>query len=261
MSNATPKPHCTVANCARPSQARGYCAPHYSSWHRSQKKYTITCKACGKTAQVPRKSSTTCGRKCSSVIASKASQSKPKPPRKKPAPPRAIGYSCHWCKGMFTATSPRKYCGDHCRREARRSRARSQYTPLRAAIEEGDYKSAIEEISKKVHIDESGCWLWGARLDREGYPIIRVGKRDPYVHRLVIELREGRPLGSQAAHHKCAVPACVNPDHLQPVTERENMAEMLARNSYIRRIRELEFALAEVSPGHPTLDIIPLCGT
>ena len=51
---------------------------------------------------------------------------------------------------------------------------------------------------------------------------------------------------------------CVNPDHLQPVTYRDNIAEMLARSSYISRIAELEKALADISPEHPILKRIPL---
>jgi hypothetical protein len=54
----------------------------------------------------------------------------------------------------------------------------------------------------------------------------------------------------------CANSACVNPDHLQPVTHRENVAEMMARQSLLARIRELEARLAEVAPGDPLLDVI-----
>lgn len=57
-----------------------------------------------------------------------------------------------------------------------------------------------------------------------------------------------------------ASPMCVNPNHLQQVTARENIAEMLARNDYVRRIAALERALAEADPQHPLLMDAPLGG-
>lgn len=43
---------------------------------------------------------------------------------------------------------------------------------------------------------------------------------------------------------------------LQPVTHAQNSAEMLARQAYLARIRELEEALAVVAPTHPLLQTI-----
>ncbi|MFI9580387.1 HNH endonuclease signature motif containing protein [Streptomyces sp. NPDC052236] len=59
------------------------------------------------------------------------------------------------------------------------------------------------------------------------------------LHVLSYEVFNG-PTTGFPVHHKCAAPACFNPDHLQLVTQRENVAEMLERNSYIKRIQELE---------------------
>jgi hypothetical protein len=51
----------------------------------------------------------------------------------------------------------------------------------------------------------------------------------------------------------CANSKCVNPEHLEPVTAAANMAEMLARNYLVRRIRELEQALDAIQSDHPLL--------
>ncbi|MFJ7227694.1 HNH endonuclease [Streptomyces sp. NPDC098090] len=59
------------------------------------------------------------------------------------------------------------------------------------------------------------------------------------LHVLSFEAFCGPTLGFPV-HHRCAKPACFNPDHLQLVTQRENVAEMLERNAYIKRIEELE---------------------
>ena len=73
-----------------------------------------------------------------------------------------------------------------------------------------------------------------------------------------LEAKHEAPLGSQAAHHICANTKCVNPEHLQPVTHRDNIAEMLARHSYLKRIAELEEAIKELAPNHEVLNRVPI---
>ncbi len=77
-----------------------------------------------------------------------------------------------------------------------------------------------------------------------------------YVHRLVLEAKLRKPLGSMRAHHMCGNSGCVNPDHLQPVTDRDNIAEMHQRHAYLARIRELEAALVRLEPNHPLLYVV-----
>ena len=61
-------------------------------------------------------------------------------------------------------------------------------------------------------------------------------------------MRLGRELGVDQAHHTCANRACVNPDHVQAVSQRENVAEMKQRNVYLARIAELESELRRLDP-------------
>ena len=131
---------------------------------------------------------------------------------------------------------------------------RAQRSPVRAAIEDGDPDLFFAALVAQANTT-GDCWVW-PRLNRSGYPTVRLGKREVALHRVVLEIKHGAPLGSQHAHHICANAACVNPDHLQPITHRDNVAEMLARQSYLTRIRELEAALAEVRPNHPLLDVV-----
>ncbi|NQE89602.1 HNH endonuclease [Nocardia terpenica] len=82
-----------------------------------------------------------------------------------------------------------------------------------------------------------------------------MGKKKNFpVHRMVLEAKLGAPLGVLAAHHKCGNSGCVNPDHLQPVTHAENTAEMLARQSYLARIEELESVVRLLAPEHDALN-------
>ena len=70
----------------------------------------------------------------------------------------------------------------------------------------------------------TGCWLWTARCQNKGYGIFWMPEAQKQVlaHRVMYlharwEIPEGHELD-----HLCGTPSCVNPDHLEPVTHREN---------------------------------------
>ena len=88
----------------------------------------------------------------------------------------------------------------------------------------------------KIVVVENGCWLWAAALSRKGYGrvsgpnrLMRMAHRVAYKH-WVGSIPEGlqldhlchnndkRCLGGDTCLHR----RCVNPDHLEPVTHREN---------------------------------------
>ncbi|MBH5146058.1 HNH endonuclease [Rhodococcus erythropolis] len=105
----------------------------------------------------------------------------------------------------------------------------------------------LAEVKAYATVTDSGCWEW-PKLDRKGYPRnITLATASEPAHRAVLTAVLGRPLGAEAAHHTCANRACVNPDHLQPVTAAENTAEMLERRAYRARIAELERKLADLA--------------
>jgi hypothetical protein len=74
-------------------------------------------------------------------------------------------------------------------------------------------------LAKVDKADE--CWLWTARKNYKGYGMFRLGSRVPYAHRVAYEHYVGPiPEGLQL-DHICRVRHCVNPDHLEPVTNAE----------------------------------------
>lgn len=156
-------------------------------------------------------------------------------------------------------------CGrQHCRpaksgvtpKSCPRCRSRRRLSPLRAALECGDNLALTAAIRADSNLDEGGCWLWSRRI-KDGYPQVRIAGKTYAVHRLALSARVGE-LGDQPAHHVCANTMCVNPDHLEPVSHVENVAEMLARTWMERRIRDLELALHEISPTHKLLEQVSL---
>ena len=66
----------------------------------------------------------------------------------------------------------------------------------------------------------SGCWLWTGVTDSWGYG--RAG-RAGMAHRVFYERIVGAIPKGLTLDHKCRVRCCVNPDHLEPVTLRENL--------------------------------------
>ena len=66
------------------------------------------------------------------------------------------------------------------------------------------------------------CWIWQGCTDRKGYGLSGMGKRSRYVHIELYIQKFGEIPEPLQLDHLCRVPACVNPDHLEPVTSAEN---------------------------------------
>jgi hypothetical protein len=72
----------------------------------------------------------------------------------------------------------------------------------------------------KVEIGD--CWHWVGANNGNGYGRFWWNGRIVYPHRLVYEVLVGVIPAGLYLDHLCRNPGCVNPDHLEPVTAREN---------------------------------------
>lgn len=227
----SPTKMCTAEGCDRPLRAKGLCGTHYNRKHHPtlHAREVIPCSVCGEPCEKFTSRSKSrrpaCSLDCRRILRHGYGCEPPPPEPAEPYRPP-------------TGPNPKAW------------------GPLRRALAEGDRAATLALIKADVKVDD-GCWIW-TRAAKDGYPVVDVGGKSMAVHRLSIEAHLGAPLGSQAAHHMCATSACVNPEHLVPVTHAENNAEMLARRAYISRIRELEEALAEVAPHHELLARLPV---
>lgn len=74
----------------------------------------------------------------------------------------------------------------------------------------------------KIAAGPSGCWLWTAAKNREGYGYGKADGTYVRVHRYAYERTKGHiPEGLQI-DHVCNVRNCLNPAHLRLATPREN---------------------------------------
>jgi hypothetical protein len=214
---------CSTPGCTKPLRARGMCVTHYNQQQPDRhRKVEVTCGYCGSTTAKHASSRYTerfCSLICRDLWRIKTGIN-PEPPR---TAPKVV---------------PEKV---------------DRRTPLRRAYDAGDWAGVIAAVKADCDIRPSGCWEWKRKLHASGYAQVAVAGRSFQVHRLTLQAKLGRPLGKQQAHHVCANTFCVNPDHLQPITARENVAEMMARRYMESRIADLEAALHLLDPRHPLL--------
>ena len=86
------------------------------------------------------------------------------------------------------------------------------------------YRTPQESFDARIRKEESGCWLWTGFIDRKGYGVIGVGGRKlSKVHRYSYERFVGPVPNGLQLDHLCRVRHCANPQHLEPVTARENV--------------------------------------
>jgi hypothetical protein len=67
------------------------------------------------------------------------------------------------------------------------------------------------------------CWVWSGALDKKGYPVIGVSGLSSRAHNAAYVLAKGPLPEGMVLDHLCRVPACINPDHLEAVTNAVNV--------------------------------------
>ncbi len=98
-----------------------------------------------------------------------------------------------------------------------------------------------------------GCWKWTGYLVR-GYGAVHLDGHLKYVHRVIYELLVGPIPQGLELDHLCRNPTCVNPDHLEAVTHRENVLRGMsisanrARQTRCKRGHPFDLANTYVGP-------------
>lgn len=90
----------------------------------------------------------------------------------------------------------------------------------------------VERILSRVAVDENGCHVFQGADNGNGYRRISNGaKRNEYAHRVMYESAHGPIPDGLHVDHLCRNRACVNPDHLEAVSQSENNRRAAVANS------------------------------
>lgn len=106
----------------------------------------------------------------------------------------------------------------------------------------------------KVEKTAGGCWYWRGWFDPYGYGRFDVGRRSVAAHRFAYELQHGAIAPGLQLDHLCRVHDCVNPAHLEPVTQQENIrrgqgpSAVNARRTECQRGHPFDLVNTYVSP-------------
>ena len=83
------------------------------------------------------------------------------------------------------------------------------------------------------------CWIWKGKISNTGgYGRFWNGIREVGAARFSYELHKGIKIDGLVPDHLCKNHACVNPEHLEAVTQRENTARWNAERRFCKRGHE-----------------------
>ena len=99
--------------------------------------------------------------------------------------------------------------------------------------------SVVDRFMSRVSPEPiSGCWLWvGAEHGAFGYGAFKWGSRKTRTettHRVSYKLFKGDIPGGKLVRHLCNNPACVNPEHLELGTHKENAHDKVAAGTLLQ---------------------------
>ena len=74
---------------------------------------------------------------------------------------------------------------------------------------------------KMYSVDENQCWIWNWSKNKGGYGRITISGKKILAHRYMYEIKKGE-IGDIQLDHLCRKRDCVNPDHMDKVTNMVN---------------------------------------
>ena len=145
---------------------------------------------------------------------------------------------------MFTETSiPRGLCQCGCGGvppPAPYNSVRRQWVkgePVRFIKKHHPRRPLWQFMARYTHPEPmSGCWLWTGPTSL-GYGQVTQNYKHLKAHNIAYQLLVGPIPQGLILDHLCRTPACVNPDHLEPVTNGENVRRGLSSTQLLAKFR------------------------
>jgi len=85
------------------------------------------------------------------------------------------------------------------------------------------FKDLPPYFQERAEVTDDGCWTWTLALNHNGYAECKPMMGTKRAHRITYMLLVGEIPEGLVLDHLCRVRHCINPDHLEPVTDRENL--------------------------------------
>jgi hypothetical protein len=88
--------------------------------------------------------------------------------------------------------------------------------------EQQEFASVVRRLLRYSEVNEAGCWIWTGSRYHNGYGRISSRAKHQSAHRTAYRIFRGPIKPGLQLDHLCRERGCVNPLHLEPVTNREN---------------------------------------
>lgn len=125
----------------------------------------------------------------------------------------------------------------------------------------------VEKLSSGAFVNGEYCWQWKRRLNSDGYGLFDISPDFGCVrsHRFCYEIVNGFADPEKTLDHLCRNRACVNPSHLELVSNEENIKRgfcitiMKSRQTHCIRGHELIEGNLYHPPNRPNARYCQLC--
>lgn len=120
-------------------------------------------------------------------------------------------------------------CRKHFKRKIAEARRTKTHFCSRLCLSEHN-----QDVDSRIayEVTSSGCWECTSHRPhdaRGGYFSFRLNGKTIKMHRYMYERHKGKIPDGLLIRHKCDNPKCINPDHLEPGTHKDNVYDMIER--------------------------------